>query len=49
MQAAGQPPAPKRIFLVPRATQVARVARRPFFIVTAATSRDSVRDLHFTQ
>ena len=41
--------APKRIFLVPHATQVAWAAARPFFRVTAFRSADSVFSLHLTQ
>ena len=48
-ETAGQPRLLKRIFLVPHAMKVARVTCRPSFMVTASTSRDSVRDLHFTQ
>ena len=41
--------APMRNFLVPQTTQVAWAAARPFFMVTAFRSADSVLALHLTQ
>ena len=38
-----------RNFFVPHFTQTERVAGRPFFMVTASMSRESVLTLHFTQ
>ena len=38
-----------RNFLVLHSTQTARVAGRPFFMVTASMSLDAVLALHFTQ
>ena len=38
-----------RNFLVPQSTQVDRVAARPFFMVTASMSLESVLALHLTQ
>ena len=40
---------PMRNFLVLQTTQVASVAARPFFMVTAFMSADSVFSLHLTQ
>ena len=40
---------PIRYFLVPQTAQVALVAGRPFFMVTASTSFDPVLALHFKQ
>ena len=38
-----------RNFLAPQTTQVAWAAARPFFMVTAFRSADSVLALHLTQ
>ena len=38
-----------RNFSVPQSTQVDRVAARPFFMVTASMSLESVLALHLTQ
>ena len=46
---ADQESAPMRDFLVPQSTQIALVAGRPFFTVTARTSFDPVLVLHFKQ
>ena len=46
---ANQESTPMRDFLVPQSTQIALVAGRPFFRVTAWTSFDPVLALHFKQ